>query len=394
MSEIERGETGTNRKASRAFSLCVVSTVLLVLWLPMVVGLFEPDRLVSVTEKRFLTERPDLSMTWESLSSFPTRMERYYDDNLGLRTPIIRAFALLQISLFGVSPNDKLIIGKDGWLFFGDSNSVAHYRGVAPLSPWQLKHWASVLEGRQQWLQDRGIAYLLVLVPDKNLIYGEYMPDSLPRVGDTHPLDQLSSYLQANTDVHVLDLRPDLEAAKVNGRIYHRTDSHWNDVGAYVAYSAILNRLAELVPALRQAKPVPVETRVREGPGMGLARIVGLAPLLREEILEATPSEPRARVKPEFRKGYDQLVMQQRSFAHGVEDRSLPRAVMFRDSFANALVPYLSEHFHRILYVWQRDLDSRVVLVEQPDVVIQQIVGRFLGRRPAGIEKFEKSGRR
>jgi hypothetical protein len=67
---------------------------------------------------------------------------------------------------------------------------------------------------------------------------------------------------------------------------------------------------------------------------------------------------------------------------------------MFRDSFANALVPYLSEHFHRILYVWQRDLDSRVVLVEQPDVVIQQIVGRFLGRRPAGIEKFEKSGRR
>ena len=76
-----------------------------------------------------------------------------------------------------------------------------------------------------------------------------------------------------------------------------------------------------------------------------------------------------------------------RPFARGVGDRSLPRAVMFRDSFANAFVPYLSEHFERILYVWDRDVDARVVSVERPDVVIQEIAGRLLARRPRGIDE-------
>ena len=62
---------------------------------------------------------------------------------------------------------------------------------------------------------------------------------------------------------------------------------------------------------------------------------------------------------------------------------------MFRDSFGNALIPYLSENFSRILYVWNRDVDPRVVAIEQPDVVIQEVVGRFLGRAPKGIARIQ-----
>ena len=62
---------------------------------------------------------------------------------------------------------------------------------------------------------------------------------------------------------------------------------------------------------------------------------------------------------------------------------------MFRDSFANALVPYLSESFDQILYVWERDMNPRIVERNEPDVVIQQIVERFLGTRQRGISEFE-----
>jgi len=61
-----------------------------------------------------------------------------------------------------------------------------------------------------------------------------------------------------------------------------------------------------------------------------------------------------------------------------VPDPSLPRAVIFRDSFASRLVPFLSEHFSRAVYVWQNDFDANVVIAEHPDVVIQEIVGRHL----------------
>jgi hypothetical protein len=52
--------------------------------------------------------------------------------------------------------------------------------------------------------------------------------------------------------------------------------------------------------------------------------------------------------------------------------------VIFRDSFASALVPFLSEHFSRAVYLWQNDVDAQVVEQEHPDIVIQEIVGRHL----------------
>jgi hypothetical protein len=61
-----------------------------------------------------------------------------------------------------------------------------------------------------------------------------------------------------------------------------------------------------------------------------------------------------------------------------IDDPSLPRAVIFRDSFTSRLVPFLSEHFSRAVYLWQNDFDAAVVTEERPDVVIQEIVGRHL----------------
>jgi hypothetical protein len=57
---------------------------------------------------------------------------------------------------------------------------------------------------------------------------------------------------------------------------------------------------------------------------------------------------------------------------------SLPRAVIFRDSFVSRLVPFLSEHFSGAVYLWQNDFDADVIQQERPDVVIQEIVGHHL----------------
>ena len=61
-----------------------------------------------------------------------------------------------------------------------------------------------------------------------------------------------------------------------------------------------------------------------------------------------------------------------------ISDKALPRAVMFRDSFAGRLMPYLSEHFSRIVYLWENDFDPEVVRQEHPQVVIQEYVARHL----------------
>nr|MCS5634905.1 hypothetical protein [Myxococcota bacterium] len=295
----------------------------------------------------------------------------------------------LHLALFASSPAEKLVAGREGWFFFGDRDAVAHYRRIDPLGPGELKRWQSVLEERRDWLAERGIAYLVVLVPDKHEIYAEYMPAALPVAEGLRPLDQLSDQLAKHSPVEVIDLRKALEREKKNRRVYHKTGTHWNPVGAYAAYQAILTRLRTLLPSLRNAEPREVEYGQEDIPGLGLASLVGLEHVVGEEDLSAELTRPRAEIAREYRPRYARRVRRQAPFAHGVHDPALPRAVMFRDSFGSALIPYLSEHFRRILYVWDRDVDPHVVAQEKPDVVIQQIVGRLLERRPRSIAELK-----
>ena len=56
--------------------------------------------------------------------------------------------------------------------------------------------------------------------------------------------------------------------------------------------------------------------------------------------------------------------------------------VVFHDSFAMYLAPFFPEHFQRSVFVWQRcpkgELFKAVVEAEQPDIVIEEVVERFL----------------
>jgi hypothetical protein len=109
---------------------------------------------------------------------------------------------------------------------------------------------------------------------------------------------------------------------------------------------------------------------------MDLAGMMGLTRVLRETNLTLAPRRPRrARVvEPAGAAPTDQLGR----IVTELDDPSLPRAVIFRDSFVSPLVPFLSEHFRRAVYLWQNDFDASVVEKEAPDVVIQEIVGRHL----------------
>ncbi len=57
---------------------------------------------------------------------------------------------------------------------------------------------------------------------------------------------------------------------------------------------------------------------------------------------------------------------------------NLPRLLMFRDSFASRLIPYLSENFSHAVFLWRHDMDPWEVEQARPDVVIHEFVARHL----------------
>jgi len=325
---------------------------------------FDADRLHARPEFRGLTETPRFVAAWLD----------YFGDHFGLRRALIRAHALMSVEVLHVSPSPTVILGRDRWLYYADDSALEDFQSAVPMTVDELETWRRSLVDTRDWLRSQGIAFVFMVVPDKHVIYPEHMPRSLRRLHSEYRGEQLVSYLQSHSDLCIVDTRQGLLARKETERVYSTTDTHWNDRGVYVGYEALLHSAGRLVPALAplpRSAFTPVE---RDEPGGDLAAMIGLQDVLREPALNLDPRvRRRARlVEPaDLHEGYEVA----RAVTE-VPGSSLPRAVIFRDSFMSGLLPFLSEHFSRAVYMWQNDVDRDLVRQEHPSIVVLEIVGR------------------
>jgi hypothetical protein len=309
----------------------------------------------------------------------------YFDDHFGFRQQLITAHSLVAWRGLRASPSPTVIKGRDGWLFYADDSALDDYESAIPLDDGDLAAWRDALVSIRDRLRAQGVAYVFAVAPDKHVLYPEYMPSSIHRLHDEYRMDQLLDYLETHSDLTVVDLRKPLLARKSRERIYHLTDTHWNDRGAFVGYTEIMAAAGRQVPGLAPLPRSAFEPIARDRPGMDLAEMLSLSGQFTERSLDLAPRFPRrARLREpaDLREGYEvaRVVTEH-------PDAALPRMVMFRDSFATALIPFLSEHFSRAIYLWQNNVDDEVIAKEKPSLVIHEIVGRRLQTLvPEGVE--------
>lgn len=304
-----------------------------------------------------------------------TNIRPWFDDHFGLRSTLVKWYGMTRLFGFGQSPSSSVLKGLDGWFFYADDKAVEDYVSEDPLTSEAIANWRSALTRAERWLASRHVAYIFLIAPDKHFMYSDEMPPTLMRIGQMSRTDQFYGSLLDTG--FIVDVRPALIAQRARERIYQKTDSHWNDRGALVAYQTIVNAVRVQQPAV--AAPWPREdfdAVARDVEGKDLAAMMGLKRVLREEDLVLVPRRPRTAkvVEPAGAKPTDE----EGRLVTEIPGSSLPRAVIFRDSFASALVPFLSEHFSRAVYLWQNDFDAQVVEQEHPDIVIQEVVGRHL----------------
>jgi hypothetical protein len=353
--------------------LAVVFVV--VISLPLAANLAGLDGGDPVAENRDLAAFPALDGTWRSLVAFPGDLGHWFDDHFGFRADLVRWDAEGRLFAFDTSSSSAVMRGKNGWLFYADDGATEDVAEASPLDAGAIENWRTTILRERDWLRGRGASFVFTIPPDKHVIYPEELPDTVGPAGDVSRTDQVLAAL-ADSGITV-DMRPALLAAKQQERLFHRTDSHWNERGALVAYQQIIEAVRRQRPSVPAAWPrSDFDAVSRETRGRDLAGMLGLTRVLREEDLALIPKRPRqARVveppgaDPRAEEGL--LITE-------IPGSALPKAVIIRDSFASALVPFLSEHFRRAVYVWQKDFDATTVIEEQADVVIHEIVGRHL----------------
>lgn len=301
-------------------------------------------------------------------------LEAKYNDNFGFRNLLIKMNALIDTKIFKKSSTEKVVIGQDDWLFYkmDDSKDLSEdYRGNMRFTEDELKKIKENLEGKRDWLKKQNIPFVLMITPNKSSIYGEYYDKSYKKVSEETRLDQLLTYLHKNSDIEIVDIRKTLIDKKSEQRLYHKTDTHWNQYGAYYGYRDLMNAMHKYIPEL---SPLSLNdfNLVKEfrKPGEGdLANMIGLPERYGEEHILLQPKEDR-KAMPVENDHYDLI----RGDILKTSDKNKPKLLMYRDSFSVSLIPYVAEHFSESVYEWSYNFNGILIDQIRPDIVVQQVV--------------------
>lgn len=326
-------------------------------------------------ENRTLARFPAVTLAWTDVRGFLPGLDSWFADHFAFRATLVKWYGITRYLWLGVSSSPAVAPGPRGWLFYVDDGGLEDFTNQSLLTDHEIQNWRNTIVRAQKWCRARGIAYAFTILPDKSSIYPELFPRAARRVSRLSRTDQI---ITAITDTGAaIDVRQALMDEKREVRVFQKTDTHWNSRGAYVGYRTIIDALRLQDPSIPPAKPESAFDAVtRHIPGMDLAGMMGLTRVLGEEDLRFVPKEKRQYVVIEpkgniVEAGEPKIVTE-------IPGSTLPRAVVFRDSFTSAMAPYFSEHFSRVVYLWRNDFAVEEIEKENPDVVLQEIVGRHV----------------
>lgn len=291
---------------------------------------------------------------------FGNLFEEWFSKNFAFHDAVTDFYAGLKLALFDEG-NDQVVAGKDDFLFFDDT--TADYIGSDPMTDEEIQRIAEGLAALNRTVTENGGKFLFVCAPNKNTVYPEYMPDRYRKNPGETDLDRLYTVLES-TGIPYIDLRPVLEAHKSDGLLYHRRDTHWNGLGAGTAFGAIADAMGFEICDLTGRGPVT--TQDFEG---DLDALLFPGKIMYDENTTwdftglyvytsafATPMD---------------LVITARGGGEG-------KLLMFRDSFANALIPFAASSFAEIRLERGTPYQTAQIAQNHPDYVIVEIAERNL----------------
>lgn len=289
----------------------------------------------------------------------------WYAENFGLKRTFIKNYVSLKNNVFDEDPiPNRVITGKEGYYFIGNhfNNLVNDSFGMETLSEEDLEHIAMTIEVLRNELRKRQINFYLVVAPNKHRIYQEKLPFEVENKPTR--LKQLDTYLRNNLDFAIIDFESTLNEQKKIGPIYHKTDTHWNQIGAYTAYHHCMEIVNEQTssPIIDVSKfqisSIPIRSTT--------ANMIDL------DIEEFQPElkNPESRVKIQSNSTQSLRIYHNEYGTH--------RLLMFHDSFGYYWMNFFNESFEDSYFSKGYEIDLETIDSIQPDVIILEVVERNL----------------
>lgn len=323
-------------------------------------------------ENRVLSERPTLPTSIKEWASLPSTLDSYVADHFPLRPYLISALNMARYEL-GYSGSKRVIVGKDGWLFYDTDDHLGITAGKVRMDAANLAIWLQGFEQRVSYLKGRGIPFYMIMGPVKEDILAQYRPGWMPEGRVTTEIDDFLRVTRAAGYTQLVDPRPEMLASGDIEQLYSRYDTHWTGLGGYIGYKTLMARVAEDFPDMAplpitafKAVNIPPEQQPRN-----MALMLGLN-RLPSIVTYATVPEHEADKTTFLSERHDWTAP---AILH-TESKSGKTLLLIRDSFSHEMLPFLKAHFSNIIVVHAQDGFFRADLVERykPDAVILEII--------------------
>lgn len=323
------------------------------------VGLMWADT-STLSENRSLSDFPSWTLEdGEWNKEFFNKFEVWLTEHFAFRGALVEADGALKYHAFA-SPSDmQVIVAKEDWLFF--DATLNDYAGVT-LPQEKIEEIADILQETCGYIEGLGKKPMIMLVPNKNTIYPEYMPG---RFGTRSEVTN-RTLLQAALGKRAV---PYLDAAKVlvdykgTDEVYLHQDTHWNNTGARLVLNALYDAW-ELEDAYELTGYTVENTHESD-----LYQIL----FPQSKQLEAqriyTPQHSfdyKGRVR-----SMDDLKIQT-----VCEEGNGKSILVYRDSFGRAMIPYMGETFSKCTFNRSTPYNLELIAQTECDYVLIEIVER------------------
>jgi hypothetical protein len=321
--------------------------------------------------------RPALSFPERLTPETFRRISIWLNDRLGMRYPLLVFDSHWRLRVWQLRFRGDVLFGHSSWLFFNDSPPLpaarlADVRGTLRMDNDAVATVERNLTSAKERFGICGKFAFVTIAPNKQSIYPEELRNQATYLPSR--FDDLMVRLSPDARSIIIDPRPELRAAKsrYGVPVYRPTDSHWNELGAFIAYQKIVSVLAKAdaidLPELATLDGVEINAESVAG-GDVATRLLYLPWNFPDQniVLRGGSS-----VAPSVRTEPGRVIL--------TNPQGRRKLLILADSFAPPLASLLARHFREVEMLsrptWPAAFDGDVIASRNPDAVLFEIAER------------------
>ncbi len=310
------------------------------------------------SEKRKLSEKPVLYTEENGINmNYTSELNTYLSEHFSFRTDLTTIWSVIKSEVFKTSAQNKVVVGSDDWLYF--SETLNDFTGTDVLSGKEISVIVKTLDIINEVVQQNNGKLVFAVAPNKNTVYPEYMPYYYIASKEPTNFELLDTALASKT--YYLNVLPDLRQSEE--KTYHKRDSHWNNLGAQIYFSKVMDRLGESSTDYSKVD----FTKEKSWRGDLDDMIFPKLDYLDEQIIYDKTFD--FDYTSSFRSNDDITIKTFNENGNGA-------LMMYRDSFTNALLPFFSDHFMTAEYSRVQPFRFNALTLEKYDTFVIEMAER------------------